>query len=520
MRSEIRRRRIISALEVGFGGAADTAFPVDYSRFGSNLVLWASPSVLSTMYVENNVTTVPVTPVTATADKIGFMYTLGPMAAKFSAVSDATRPALGSRSGRSCYEFSGANSERLRLTNTKDYLSPFISATPTWTIAFWVNSDNDGLNQTIIDSNNASFANGVHVKIVGTTLRLIFGSGGSTQVINYTSPSGWITTAMGWIPVIITANGAGVGAGTVYVGANTATFNILAGAAGNSSTDLFMGSRAQTNDQTMDGGIGDIIVTNNVWSAGDRTWFYAWNPSRITTEFPAILDIDLDYNDVTKMFQEAAGTTPVAANNDPIGRINPSLPATPFGSYNKQWTGTNRPLYKTNQINGLGVGEWDGVDDNLTAQGGEWPRGAKWTAFVIGKNFDATFGSHYLYDSTYLVETGANYINNPIPGQPYFVWHHSAGSLNNAQADYPVISGFNITGAFRNGGQMGPFTQSTIGAAVSMPDACYYSQMGREYVANFWLNGQVARLIMYSGIMTNAQITAKINELKTTYGIS
>lgn len=68
----------------------------------------------------------------------------------------------------------------------------------------------------------------------------------------------------------------------------------------------------------------------------------------------------LDASDFSTLFQDAAGTIPVTANNDPVGRANSS------GASNAtQSTDTKRPLAKTNIINGRSVIQGDYSDDTL-----------------------------------------------------------------------------------------------------------------------------------------------------------
>lgn len=70
-----------------------------------------------------------------------------------------------------------------------------------------------------------------------------------------------------------------------------------------------------------------------------------------------------DFSDLSTLFQDSAGTTPVTANNDPVGRV---LDKSGRGNHLTQATAGSRPLYKTD-----GTRHWlegDGVDDWLQAQ--------------------------------------------------------------------------------------------------------------------------------------------------------
>lgn len=68
-----------------------------------------------------------------------------------------------------------------------------------------------------------------------------------------------------------------------------------------------------------------------------------------------------DPSDLTTMFQDSAGTTPVTADGQPVGKI---LDKSGRGNHATQATAAKRPLYKTN-----GTEHWlqfDGVDDVVT----------------------------------------------------------------------------------------------------------------------------------------------------------
>lgn len=68
----------------------------------------------------------------------------------------------------------------------------------------------------------------------------------------------------------------------------------------------------------------------------------------------------LDPSDLTSLFQDDAGTTPVAANNDPVGKCNDK---SGNGNHIAQATAGARPLYMTGS--GLHWIDFDGVDNFL-----------------------------------------------------------------------------------------------------------------------------------------------------------
>lgn len=68
-----------------------------------------------------------------------------------------------------------------------------------------------------------------------------------------------------------------------------------------------------------------------------------------------------DPADLTTLFQDSAGTTPVTANNDPVGKI---LDKSGNGNHLIQAGASDRPLYKTS--GGLHWLEFDGASDYLS----------------------------------------------------------------------------------------------------------------------------------------------------------
>ena len=94
--------------------------------------------------------------------------------------------------------------------------------------------------------------------------------------------------------------------------------------------------------------------------AGARAVAAAWSPSALWPNGEA--GLWLDPSDLSTMFQDAAGTTPVTAAGQPVGLI---LDKSGNGYHASQPTSTARPLF---QIDGSGncYLAFDGVDDSLS----------------------------------------------------------------------------------------------------------------------------------------------------------
>lgn len=68
-----------------------------------------------------------------------------------------------------------------------------------------------------------------------------------------------------------------------------------------------------------------------------------------------------DINDITTLFQDSAGTTPVTAVGQPVGKV---LDKSGNGIHATQATSANRPTYQVDS-NGNGYLQFDGVNDSL-----------------------------------------------------------------------------------------------------------------------------------------------------------
>ena len=71
-----------------------------------------------------------------------------------------------------------------------------------------------------------------------------------------------------------------------------------------------------------------------------------------------------DARTLSTLFQDSAGTTPVASNNDPVGKWSDKMGN---GNHIIQATAGKRPLYKTSQFGSFPAVHGDGVNDVLTA---------------------------------------------------------------------------------------------------------------------------------------------------------
>lgn len=94
------------------------------------------------------------------------------------------------------------------------------------------------------------------------------------------------------------------------------------------------------------------LGANLAWSSAP-----AWTPAQLFG--PTDKGAFFDFGNVASLFQDSAGTTPVTATSDPIGKV---LDLSGQGNHITQSTATARPLWEAS-----GFGLLDGVDDVMSA---------------------------------------------------------------------------------------------------------------------------------------------------------
>jgi hypothetical protein len=122
-----------------------------------------------------------------------------------------------------------------------------------------------------------------------------------------------------------------------------------------------VGQSTDTWSITTSAGFSDAQVTSTFFGAGETG---VWT----------------DFTDLTTMFTTAAGSTPVSANNDPVGRINDKSPNAHVLISDD---GSARPLYQTNS--GLPYVLFDGTNDYIRKDTSSMPLTTFYAIFgVVG----------------------------------------------------------------------------------------------------------------------------------------
>lgn len=276
--------------------------------------------------------------------------------------------------------------------------------------------------------------------------------------------------------------------------------------------ELGIGCRNKaTPDQFITGTISYFAVGNSTAPALVKSVLDSVTPSIFPSVTPATLYGDYDFNDLSKMWQDAAKTIQ-ATTSSPVRVISPQA-----GSAQGDLVALSdaeRATSSTWVLNGKNVLYFNGsnsYDLPLQITGDS-------TLFFVSKNDDSVNGSHLIYGQNYVPITGSGYSGNASQGGEYFIPHTQSVAVGgirvtNQSNAYNVMS-------FKIVGQEWTSVNSIIQSKkVSTSSPYYWSKIGKGFLANWDFDGKHARIIIYSGILTDKQQQDIILSLKTQYGI-
>lgn len=109
-----------------------------------------------------------------------------------------------------------------------------------------------------------------------------------------------------------------------------------------------------------------------------------------------------DFSDLTTMFQDRAGTTPVTADGQTVGKI---LDKSGRGNHAVAPSDAARPLYKT--AGGLHWLQFDGVDDSLVTGSFAWGTNKSTAIIGVTNNNSSWFGLPFTFGSNPIFDAGS-----------------------------------------------------------------------------------------------------------------
>lgn len=153
-----------------------------------------------------------------------------------------------------------------------------------------------------------------------------------------------------------------------------------------------------------------------------------------------------DPSDLSSMFQDSAGTTPVIAAGDPVGMIRDKSGR---GNHRTQATAASRPTL-TQDASGFYYLNYDGVDDSMATAAIDFTATDKMTLVVgINKTSDAANGHFVELSADASVNNGAFSLYAPVVGTNSYRWI-SKGTVGataaTGAAAFPAGTGNVVTG--------------------------------------------------------------------------
>ena len=231
-------------------------------------------------------------------------------------------------------------------------------------------------------------------------------------------------------------------------------------------------------------------------------------PAFVPTDISG-LALWLDASDETTLFTDA-GTTAVTADGDAVYQWNDK---SGNARHVSQTTAGNRPLYKTGVLNSKSVLRFDGTNDKLSVA--SYDSGASWTRFVV---VNGTTG--YGYQLATPIES---YIY--VPGGAHF---SATGVSGESQFDVTV----SLTGAWKilshrcDGTHAGHISRNN---GTDLTRGTVYASSNPGNPASATLNiggggfaplaGDIAEVIFYDSVLSEANITSVESYLASKWGI-
>ena len=238
-----------------------------------------------------------------------------------------------------------------------------------------------------------------------------------------------------------------------------------------------------------------------------------------------------DFSDLSTLFQDSAGTTPVTADGQSIGKV---LDKSGRGNHLIQATGSLKPIYKTS--GGLHWAEFDGVDDGwATAAAVNMAASATASTFLGIKS-----GSNAVSGIPMELGLGgaANSLWQHVPAPPFeYQWTISGSSantgwtVNDAAYDAPksavIACNYNVLGADRNTQvipRVNGITPPIAGAGAGTTGTGFVNThtlfIGRRAAVNNPFTGNMHQIILLNRTTTAGEITNTETYIATKSGVT
>lgn len=219
-----------------------------------------------------------------------------------------------------------------------------------------------------------------------------------------------------------------------------------------------------------------------------------------------------DFNDVTTLWQDAARSTPCAADADPIGGVTDK---SGVGNHLSQATAGKRPLYKTNILNSGSIGRWDATDDFLKSAA--WVGGDKAqpnTVFIVAKTVGGVAYRLY-YDGLNVAKRHTLYRVDATSK-----WAIESGI--EIQGAVAVDTSFHIFAAIFNGASSKSYVGGGTADASGNAGANAFDgiTLGNDSTGVSFFDGDIRSALVYTGALSLASINTVGAYLASNTGLA
>lgn len=232
-----------------------------------------------------------------------------------------------------------------------------------------------------------------------------------------------------------------------------------------------------------------------------------------------------DLSDISTLFQDAAGTTPVTSVGDPVGRI---LDKSGNGNHATQSNASARPTFQ--QSGGLSFLSFDGSSDNLVTASINFTSTDKMTVCAgVKKQSDVARGVVAEFGDLGSPAQGMFSLNAPrlnaAPGFGYIVTG-SGSALNVTVSGYPAPTANVLTGISSISDDVQTLRVDGVVAGTSSADqgtgnyGNYALCIGSRSGSSLFFNGHLHGLIVLGAQATDWQIWAAEQWMAQRTGIS
>ena len=217
-----------------------------------------------------------------------------------------------------------------------------------------------------------------------------------------------------------------------------------------------------------------------------------------------------DFNDLSTMYQDSAGTIPVTGVGQPVGKV---LDKSGRGNHATQSTSAKRPILQKNATTGAYYLSFDGVDDFLVTGNVDFNKATTQTIFASFTKSSDKVRQVVLNQSNHNIESPSAVLNN-------VAFRYATNTLLtkniNAPANLVLSIKFNLnSGVIFNVNRVAINSSVVVGGNLNNTAICIGSENG-----SMLFNGNLYSLISIVRLATDAEITNTENAIAKNVGVT